>query len=133
MIERYGKINLVSEFIAGRMKQVVAYRGEHGPQDAPLDGPQLTNIEIFRTYVEAYIRNHPDIFTKKMDLIIRELAPSPSGLPIEVYAFAKTTKWSEYEHIQGEIFDHLLATAAYFDLRVFQQPTGSDFSRALQS
>ena len=133
MIDRYGKINLVSEFITRRIKQVDAYRGEHGPLDSPLDGPQLTNIEVFRAYVEAYIRNHPDIFTKKMDLIIRELAPSPSGLPIEVYAFAKTTKWSEYEHIQGEIFDHLLATAAYFDLRVFQQPTGSDFSRALQS
>ena len=132
MIERYGKINLVAEFIADRQKQVVAYRDKSGPLDSPLDGPQLTNIEVFRAYVKAYLCNHPDIHTNKMDLIIRELAPSPTGLPIEVYAFTKTTKWSEYEQIQGEIIDHLLAAAAYFDLRVFQQPTGSDFSRAFQ-
>jgi miniconductance mechanosensitive channel len=67
-----------------------------------------------------------------MDFIIRELAPSPTGLPIEVYVFTKTTRWSEYERIQGEIFDHLLAAAAYFDLKVFQQPAGSDFARALR-
>jgi miniconductance mechanosensitive channel len=132
MIERFGKINLVSAFIADRKQQVVAYRGKYGRSNSPLDGPQLTNMEVFRAYVEAYLCNHPDIHTEKMDFIIRELAPSPTGLPIEVYAFTKTTKWAEYERIQGEIFDHLLATAAFFDLRVFQQPTGSDFARGLR-
>ena len=80
---------------------------------------------------EAYLRNHPDIHTDKMDLIVRELPPSPSGLPVEIYVFTRTTKWSEYEQIQAEIFDHLLSATKFFDLRVFQEPTGSDFSRAL--
>ena len=82
--------------------------------------------------MEAYLRSHPDIHTEKLDFIIRELGPSPTGLPVEVYVFTKTTKWNEYERIQGEIFDHLLAAAAFFDLRVFQQPSGADFGRALK-
>ena len=67
-----------------------------------------------------------------MDFIIRELAPSTTGLPIEIYVFTKTTRWAEYERIQAGVFDHLLAAAAFFDLRVFQQPTGSDFAQALK-
>lgn len=68
-----------------------------------------------------------------MDLLIYSLAPSPDGLPIEVYVFAKTTVWKEYENIQAEIFDHLLAAVPNFDLRVFQQPTGLDFSQMVKA
>ena len=130
MIERYGRIDLISDFVAGRKTPIDSYKKEHGKGDSPLDGPQITNLEIFRAYTEAYLRNHPDIHTDKMDFLVRELPPSPSGVPVEVYAFTKTTKWSEYECIQSEIFDHLLAAASFFDLRVFQEPTGLDFSRA---
>jgi miniconductance mechanosensitive channel len=131
MIDRYGRIDLIREYVAGRKKLIEAYKRQHGRPDSPLDGPQITNMEIFRAYTEAYLRNHPDIHTDKMDLIVRELPPSPSGLPVEVYVFTKTTKWSDYEQIQAEIFDHLLSAAKFFDLRVFQEPTGTDFSRAL--
>jgi miniconductance mechanosensitive channel len=131
MIDRYGRIDLITEYVAGRKKLIDAYRRKNGRPDSPLDGPQITNMEIFRAYTEAYLRNHPDIHTDKMDLIVRELPPSPSGLPVEVYVFTKMTKWSEYEQIQAEIFDHLLSAAKFFDLRVFQEPTGSDFGRAL--
>jgi miniconductance mechanosensitive channel len=68
-----------------------------------------------------------------MDFIIRELAPTSTGLPVELYVFTKTTKWSEYERIQAEIIDHLLAAAAFFDLRLFQEPAGSDFAKALRT
>lgn len=132
MIDRYGRINLVADYIAERKRRIVAYRRKYGRSNSPLDGPQLTNVEVFRAYTEAYLRSHPDIHTKKMDFVIRELAPSPTGLPIEVYVFTKTTKWNEYERIQAEIFDHLLAAASFFDLKVFQQPAGSDFARALR-
>jgi len=91
----------------------------------------VTNVEIFRMYVEAYLKNHPEIHDHKMDFLVRELAPSSAGLPIELYVFTKTTKWDEYECIQAEIIDHLLAAAAYFDLRIFQQPTGADFASRL--
>lgn len=132
MIDRYGKIELIADFLIRRKLPIVSYKKEHGKSDSPLDGPQITNLEIFRAYTEAYLRNHPEIHTDKMDFLIRELPPSPSGVPVEVYVFTRTTKWSEYESIQSEIFDHLLAAASFFDLRVFQEPTGLDFSRALR-
>jgi miniconductance mechanosensitive channel len=132
MIDRYGRIDLITEYVAGRKLPIDSYKKEHGKGDSPLDGPQITNLEIFRAYTEAYLRNRPDIHTERMDFLVRELPPSPSGVPVEVYVFSKTTKWSEYECIQSEIFDHLLAAASFFDLRVFQEPTGLDFSRAFK-
>jgi miniconductance mechanosensitive channel len=133
MIKRYGKIDLIEVFVADRQAEINTYKKLNGPSDSPLDGPQVTNLEIFRAYIEAYLKKNPHIHTKKMDLIIRELAPTSTGLPVELYVFTKTTKWGEYERIQAEIIDHLLAAAGFFDLRLFQDPAGSDFARALKS
>ena len=99
----------------------------------PLDGPQITNIEIFRAYITAYLRNRPDINHDGMPFLVRVLSPTPTGLPIELYIFTRTTDWTEYELIQAEIFDHLVAAAMNFDLRVFQEPTGLDFATFTQS
>lgn len=134
MIERYGKIELISEFIAGRKKEILAYHKGIKKTGVPLNGPQITNVEVFRAYVENYLQKQTHIHTgdKDMSFLVHELEPSPTGLPLEVYAFTKTTDWEKYEHIQGEIFDHLLAVAQYFDLRVYQEPAGSDFTRALK-
>jgi miniconductance mechanosensitive channel len=131
MITRYARIDLIAAEVARRQASVAAYQKDKKTNDSPLDGPQVTNVEIFRAYVDAYLRNHPEIHTHEMDFVIRELAPSSAGLPIELYVFTKTTKWDEYECIQAEIIDHLLAAAAFFDLRIFQQPTGADFTRGL--
>ncbi len=87
---------------------------------------RMTNIGNFRAYVELYLRNHPNIHDN-MTLIVRQLNPTASGLPIEIYCFTKTTKWAEYEAIQSDIFDHLFAIINHFELRVFQNPTGLDF------
>ncbi len=133
MIERYAKIDLIAGYVAKRRVLADEYKSDNAPLDSPLDGPQITNMEIFRAYIEAYLKNHPDIHTKKMDLIVRELAPTSTGLPVEMYMFTKTTKWNDYERIQAEIVDHLLAAAAFFDLRLFQEPAGSDFASALRS
>ena len=132
MINRYAKIDLIAAEVADCQKSIAAYQKGRKANDSPLDGPQVTNVEIFRAYVEAYLKSHPKIHTHEMDFLIRELAPSSAGLPIELYVFTKTTKWDEYEHIQAEIIDHLLAAAAYFDLRIFQQPTGADFAKGLK-
>ena len=129
MIERYAKIDLLADYISKRRSLVDKYKDRHEELDSPLDGPQITNMEIFRAYIEAYLKNHPDIHTK-MDFIVRELAPTSSGLPVEMYVFTKTTQWNEYERIQAEIVDHFLAAAAFFDLRLFQEPAGSDFAAA---
>ena len=133
MIKRYSRIDLIAAYLASRQVLVTEYKKKHAPLDSPLDGPQITNVEIFRAYIESYLKSHPQIHTEKMDLIVRELAPSSTGLPVELYVFTKTIKWNEYEQIQAEIIDHLLAAAAFFDLRLFQEPAGSDFARALHS
>ena len=133
MIKRYAKIDLIADYVAKHQGLAEEYRNDHAALDSPLDGPQVTNMEIFRAYIETYLRNHPDIHTKKMDFIVRELAPTSTGLPVELYAFTKTTKWNEYERIQAEIIDHLLAAASFFDLRLFQEPAGSDFASALRT
>jgi miniconductance mechanosensitive channel len=129
-LERYSKIDLIAEYIKNRQEEIFAYQQKNTHIDSPLDGPQMTNVEVFRMYVVAYLKRHPDIYSTKMDFLVRELAPSPTGLPIEVYVFTKTTQWLEYERIQAEIFDHLLAATAFFDLRVFQEPAGADFAQA---
>jgi miniconductance mechanosensitive channel len=131
MIKRYARIDLIAEEVAECQKSSASYQEGKKASDLRLERSLVTNVEIFRMYVEAYLKNHPEIHDHKMDFLVRELAPSSAGLPIELYVFTKTTKWNEYEHIQAEIIDHLLAAAAYFDLRIFQQPTGADFARSL--
>jgi len=133
-LARYRKIDLIHDYLVRQQKKILAYETKmKRKNNSPLDGPQITNIEVFRAYTEAYLKRHPDIHHEKMAFLVRELAPTPSGLPLEVYVFTKTTQWNEYERIQAEIFDHLLAAAAFFDLRVFQEPAGSDFARALRT
>jgi len=91
-----------------------------------VNGRRITNVGTFRAYVEAYLKNHPQI-NQKLTLLVRQLAPSENGLPIEIYVFSKDKNWIRYEAIQADIFDHLFAVAKEFDLRIFQQPTGLDF------
>ncbi|MGB5290743.1 MAG: mechanosensitive ion channel family protein, partial [Lysobacterales bacterium] len=81
----------------------------------------------FRAYVRAYLLNHP-IINKKMTFLVRQLKPTEFGLPIEIYVFSKDKVWANYEAIQADIFDHVLAVLPEFDLRVYQNPTGNDFS-----
>lgn len=132
MIECYSRIDMISDYVDQRRKLVEEFKLQRHEVDSPLDGPQVTNMEIFRQYIEAYLNCHPDIHTENMDFIIRELAPTSTGLPVEMYVFTRTTQWKQYERIQGEIVDHLLAAASYFDLRLFQEPAGSDFAAALR-
>jgi miniconductance mechanosensitive channel len=133
LLERLGKIDLIHAFVESKMMGIAQFQQAHAEEiDSPLDGPQITNIEIFRKYIEAYLMSREDIHRDGMDLLVRSLAPSPDGLPVEVYVFTKTTVWKEYETIQAEVFDHLLAAVPNFDLKVFQQPTGMDFSQMVR-
>ena len=129
MLDSPRKIDLLDGFLEEKISRLEAYQQENADHyDSPLDGPQITNIEVFRAYILAYLRNRTDIFNEGMPFLVRVLSPRPTGLPVELYIFAKTTDWAIYETIQAEIFDHLLAAAHYFELRVFQEPTGLDFS-----
>ncbi len=126
------KVQLLSDYLAGKKAELAEHNAR---QEADLDtslanGRRLTNVGTFRAYVEAYLHSLPQVH-KGLTFLVRQLAPGEHGLPIQVYIFTTTTAWVEYEAIQSDIFDHLFAVVPEFGLRVFQEPTGHDFTSAL--
>jgi miniconductance mechanosensitive channel len=129
MIDRFRTVDIIRDYIDAKLVEIGNEIQSKGIElDSPLDGRQLTNVGTFREYIDAYLTQNSDIHKENMTFLVRQLAPGPTGLPLEIYVFTKTIDWIEYEGIQGDIFDHLLAAVTYFDLRVFQQPTGKDFA-----
>ncbi len=129
--ERYKKYFLLKTYIDERQKEIEQHNAAHNFDTAELiNGRRMTNIGVFRRYVEFYLRNHSQIH-KDMTLLVRQLPFEDKGLPIEIYCFTATTAWVRYEEIQSDIFDHLLAAVGFFDLEVFQQPAGSDLAAFL--
>lgn len=122
------KFSLLKDYLADKQQDIDDWnqklqdRGED-----PINSRQITNIGTFRAYVKAYLRHHQYIH-QHMTQLVRQLEPSPQGLPLEVYCFTNTTKWAEFEAIQSDIFDHLLAILPQFGLRVYQQPSGRDLT-----
>ena len=126
MIDRFRRFAYVSDYIDSKLKELAKWNAEHGVEDDVLiNGRRLTNLGIFRAYVEAYLRHHPMIH-QEMTFLVRQLQPTEKGLPIEIYVFSKDQRWVQYEGIQSDVFDHIIAVVYEFDLRVFQQPTGQD-------
>jgi len=129
LLQRFEKFQLLAKYIRDKREEIARYNQEHQVDTGQLiNGRRLTNVGTFRAYVEAYLRSHPRIH-QDMTLIVRQLQPGPSGLPIEIYAFTNDIRWESYEAIQADIFDHILAVVPQFDLRVFQEPTGKDFEK----
>lgn len=102
-----------------------AYRREEWMQDFEGSGQEVVNLYVFRYYMERYLRTHPKV-NQNLMIMIRQLQPTAEGMPIELYFFSDGTDWIPYEHLQAEVFDHLLATLHKFGLKVFQSPTGLD-------
>jgi len=129
MLERFEHFELLSDDLRARRAEVERYNEEKGVNTEELiNGRRLTNVGTFRVYVAAYLRKHPKIH-QDLTFLIRQLAPTPKGLPIEIYVFTNDIEWANYEGIQADIFDHLLAVVPMFELRVFQEPTGADWRR----
>ncbi len=130
-LERWSQIGHVREHL-DRKKAEIAQDNEKLGADANVlgNGRRLTNIGTFRAYCLNYLKTHPRVDQEKT-LIVRQLQPTPQGLPLEIYCFANNTAWAVYEGIQSDIFDHLLAVAKVFDLEVYQQPSGSDVSEGV--
>lgn len=101
-------------------------------RNEPVNTRRLTNIGTFRAYVEAYLAHHPHVHGE-LTRMVRQTDTGPTGLALEVYCFTKTTQWKEYEAIQADIFDHLLAIVNEFGLRVFQQPSGADLASGIEA
>lgn len=125
------KAHLLAPYIKNKESEINQFNATLGNEyQIPLNQRGMTNIGTFRAYVEAYLKNHPNVH-KQMTIMVRQLAPTSDGLPIEIYAFTNTTVWVQYEAIQSDIFDHIFAILPQFGLRVHQSPTGNDV-RALR-
>ncbi|MBX6422438.1 mechanosensitive ion channel family protein [Thermosulfurimonas sp. F29] len=132
LLERLRRIHLLRDYLDRKLREIEDYNRRMGIDAgaSPLNGRRLTNLGTFRVYVEEYLRAHPMI-RKDMTLMVRHLQPTAEGLPLEVYCFVADTRWVPYEKVQADIFDHIIAAAPEFELRIFQKPTGFDLKEAL--
>lgn len=126
-IDAFSKVRLISDYMKDKKEEI---KNQNPNGDIPANQRRLTNIGTFRKYVEAYLQENPKIH-KDMTFLVRQLQPSEKGLPLEIYVFSNDQAWANYEAIQADIFDHILAIVPEFNLRVFQNPTGDDFQKLM--
>ncbi|MDR3178061.1 MAG: mechanosensitive ion channel family protein [Campylobacteraceae bacterium] len=118
-IKKLSKADILSEYILKKQKEIESYNKSRQLELSAINARRLTNVGTYRTYLENYLKNHPKI-RSDMTLMVRHLASSQYGLPIEIYCFTNTVVWIEYEHIQADIFDHALAVSKEFNLKIHQ-------------
>jgi len=127
LIEKFKSITLISKYIDDKLSDI----NEHNKsinKESLINGRALTNIGTYRAYIKAYLKNNKHIHDN-MTFLVRQLSPKETGLPIQIYVFSNNTNWVEYEEIQSDIFDHLLAALNQFDLKIYQRPSGNDLSK----
>jgi len=128
-VDKFRKFYLLDDYIDGKEKEISEYNQSLKLDDSIVtNGRRMTNLGTFRAYMENYLHKHPKI-NQNMTFLIRHLQPGEQGLPLEIYVFSSDQAWANYEAIQADIFDHILAIIPEFGLRVFQNPTGADFSK----
>ena len=129
---RLAKIPHMAAYLERKQHELVRWKAEHDADaNRPSNLRRLTNVGTFRAYIVAYLRNHSMIH-QEMTFLVRHLAPSAQGLPIEIYVFSRDTDWVRYEDLQADIFDHILAMAPEFGLSVYQSPSGRDVQDTVQ-
>ena len=127
-VDRLKKVQLITSYLDKRENDITSYNKNHNiDKELALNGRNLTNLGVFRKYAQTYLEQHSAI-NKDMMIMVRQLAPTSQGIPLEVYAFSTDKRWENYEYIMADIFDHLIAAVPYFDLELFELPTGSNFS-----
>jgi len=134
MLAKFRKIEFLKEYVEKKQSEIEAENKKKkiDLSSTVVNGRRQTNLGIFRAYLERYLHNHPKI-NKDLTFLVRHLQPTSQGLPIEIYVFSSDKVWANYEAIQADIFDHILAALPEFGLRVFQEPTGADFAQLLTS
>jgi len=130
-IEELKEVNLLKPYLEEKQKELSNSNYSNNVKEN-LNSRKLTNIGTFRAYIELYLKTHPNVH-QDYTLMVRQLEPTISGLPLEIYCFTNTTAWVSYEGIQSDIFDHLLAIVPEFGLQIYQMPTGSDFQNLLHT
>jgi miniconductance mechanosensitive channel len=120
------RFRLLESYLRDKLEEIETWNAKLADQGSEIvNTRRITNIGTFRAYVERYLRSHPGIH-QDMTFIVRQLAPTSAGLPLEIYCFTNTVAWVPHESIQSDIFDHLLAILPEFGLRIFQNPSGAD-------
>ena len=127
MRDNYKSMTLINSYIEDKISDIGKYNASQNISESHINGRSLTNIGTYRAYIKAYLKNNINIH-KDMTFLVRQLSPTEKGLPIEVYVFSNNTNWIEYEEIQSDIFDHLIASTSEFGLKIFQYPTGNDLN-----
>ena len=126
-VDKLKEIKLITSYLEKRQSDIFEYNSENNiNKDLLLNGRNLTNIGVFRKYLETYIEKHSAI-NKDMMIMVRQLSPSTQGIPLEIYAFSSDKRWENYEYIMSDIFDHLIAAVPYFDLEIFELPDTTSF------
>ncbi|QXP53120.1 MULTISPECIES: mechanosensitive ion channel family protein [unclassified Cellulophaga] len=132
-IEQLKKIESITTYLETRQEDIDTYNTNHNVnKELLLNGRNLTNIGVFRKYIETHIENHSGI-NKDMMIMVRQLAPEAHGIPLEIYAFSSDKRWQNYEYIMADIFDHIIAAVPYFHLELFEFPSNSSFVPPKQS
>ncbi|NKB47220.1 MAG: mechanosensitive ion channel [Legionellales bacterium] len=121
-LQQLQNIELLTDYIQHKRQEITEYNAKRRVDQNEINGKRLTNVGLLRHYLVTYLHQHPEI-RQDYTLLVRQLNLTEHGLPIEIYVFTKTTNWNEYERIQCDIFDHILAIMPYFDLCVFQDIT----------
>lgn len=128
-ISNLSQIQLLSDFINQRVKEIDEYNENNTVnKDMKINGRNLTNVGLFREYVKRYLQNNSTV-NQSMTMLVRQLAPTETGLPLEIYMFTDNTAWAYYEDAVSDIFDHLLAAIKYFNLEVFESPASDDIRK----
>jgi len=127
LLHKFQKFVLIKDYVESKEKEIAEFNATlMVPPEQNYNGRRQTNIGVFRKYLEAYLKNHP-LINLEMTFLVRQLQPTETGIPVEIYVFSKETRWAHYEAIQSDIFDHVLAVIPEFELSVFQNPSGNDF------
>ncbi len=126
-VDKLKEIELITTYLEMRQSDIFEYNSKNSiNKDLLLNGRNLTNIGVFRKYLETYVEKHSAI-NKDMMIMVRQLAPTTQGIPLEIYAFSSDKRWKNYEYIMSDIFDHLIASVHYFDLEIFELPDNATF------
>lgn len=133
MIEKFNDYHLIADYINDRESEIQKFNEEKNiDKKVLLNGRHQTNLGLLRKYMHEYLASHPGV-NKEMTYMVRQLAPTEYGVPIQVYCFSNSKDWPVYEGIQGDIFDHFFAAVSYFDLEIYERPAGSDFNKIEKS
>ncbi len=131
--EHFKQFVLLREYVERKEGELDEYHASlDASADLEINRRRLTNIGTFRAYVFNYLQQHPHVHDQLIKMV-RQLAPGPEGLPLEIYCFTRSTEWVVYEGVQADIFDHVIAILPEFGLRIFQRPAGTDFAGLLRA